>query len=49
MMGIGFDEFIVPLEDSAIRTYLRFSQLRANMFRFLNQIPVLFAEGFHIL
>ena len=49
VLWIGFDEFVVPLEDSSISSQSRFSQLGTDGFRFQDQSTVLFVKVFQIV
>ncbi len=49
VLWIGFDEFVVPFEDSSISSQSRFSQLGTDGFRFMDQISVLFVKVFQIV
>ena len=49
VLWIGFDEFVVPFEDSSISSQSHFSQLGTDGFRFMDQISVLFVKVFQIV
>ena len=49
VLWIGFDEFVVPFEDSSISSQSRFSQLGTDGFRFTDQSAVLFVKVFQIV
>ena len=48
VLWIGFDEFVVPFEDSSISSQSRFSQLGTDGFRFTDQSTVLFVKVFQM-